>query len=174
MLTKEDLLNIKSLLDEQSQCLEQRLDKLEERMGRLDERMEKLEERLDKLEERLDKLEERMDKLEERLDRLEERLDKLEERVEKLEKRMDSLEEELAGFQRYTVQQLTVLENTMSIKFSALFDMHGMFVKEEKYKERNAEIDNQLNYIEPLRETVQSHSQQIQRHEEILKELVAG
>lgn len=167
MLTREDLLNIKSLLDEQSQRLEQRLDKLEERMGRLDERMEKLEERMDRLEERLEKLEER-------LDRLEERLDRLEERVDKLEKRMDSVEEELTGFQRYTVQQLTVLENTMSIKFSALFDMHGMFVKEEKYKERNAEIDNQLNYIEPLRETVQSHSQQIQRHEEILKELVAG
>ena len=61
MLTEEDLRNIKSLLDEQSQRLEQRLDRLEERMDRL-------------------------------------------------EKRVDTLEEELTGFQRYTVQQLTVIE----------------------------------------------------------------
>ena len=138
MLTEEDLRNIKSLLDEQSQRLEQRLDRLEER-----------------------------------IDRLEERIDRLEERMDKLEKRMDSLEEELIGFQRYTVQQLTVMENTMSSKFSALFDMQGMHVDVQEYKKQNTEIASQLDYITPLKETVQSHSRKLQRHEEILKELTA-
>lgn len=138
MLTEEDLRNIKSLLDEQSQRLEQRLDRLEERV-----------------------------------DILEERMDKLEKRMDKLEKRMDSLEEELIGFQRYTVQQLTVMENTMSSKFSALFDMQGMHVDVQEYKKRNTEIASQLDYITPLKETVQSHSRKLQRHEEILKELTA-
>lgn len=131
MLTEEDLRNIKSLLDEQSQRLEQRLD------------------------------------------RLEGRVDILEERMDKLEKRMDSLEEELIGFQRYTVQQLTVMENYMSSKFSALFDMQNMHVNVQEYKKRNTEIDTQLDYITPLKETVQSHSRKLQRHEEILKELTA-
>lgn len=138
MLTEEDLRNIKSLLDEQSQRLEQRLDRLEGRV-----------------------------------DILEERMDKLEKRMDKLEKRMDSLEEELIGFQRYTVQQLTVMENYMSSKFSALFDMQNMHVNVQEYKKRNTEIDTQLDYITPLKETVQSHSRKLQRHEEILKELTA-
>ena len=145
MLTEEDLRNIKSLLDEQSQRLEQRLDRLEERI----------------------------DRLEERIDRLEERIDRLEERIDRLEKRVDTLEEELIGFQRYTVQQLTVMENTMSSKFSALFDMQGMHVDVQEYKKRNTEIASQLDYITPLKETVQSHSRKLQRHEEILKELTA-
>lgn len=145
MLTEEDLRNIKSLLDEQSQRLEQRLDRLEGRVDILEERMDKLEKRMDKLEKRMDKL----------------------------EKRMDSLEEELIGFQRYTVQQLTVMENTMSSKFSALFDMQNMHVNVQEYKKRNTEIDTQLDYITPLKETVQSHSRKLQRHEEILKELTA-
>lgn len=145
MLTEEDLRNIKSLLDEQSQRLEQRLDRLEERMDRLEERM----------------------------DRLEERMDRLEKRMDRLEKRVDILEEELTGFQRYTVQQLTVMENYMSSKFSALFDMQSMHVNVEQYRKRNTEIDSQLDYITPLKETVQSHSRKLQRHEEILKELAA-
>ena len=145
MLTEEDLRNIKSLLDEQSQRLEQRLDRLEGRVNILEERMDKLEKRMDKLEKRMDKL----------------------------EKRMDSLEEELIGFQRYTVQQLTVMENYMSSKFSALFDMQNMQVNVQEYKKRNTEIDTQLDYITPLKETVQSHSRKLQRHEEILKELTA-
>lgn len=145
MLTEEDLRNIKSLLDEQSQRLEQRLDRLEGRVDILEERMDKLEKRMDKLEKRMDKL----------------------------EKRMDSLEEELIGFQRYTVQQLTVMENYMSSKFSALFDMQNMHVNVQEYKKRNTEIDTQLDYITPLKETVQSHSRKLQRHEEILKELTA-
>lgn len=105
-------------------------------------------------------------------DRLEERMDRLEERVDKLEKRMDSLEEELTGFQRYTVQQLTVMENYMSSKFSVLFDMQSMHVNVEQYRKRNTEIDSQLDYITPLKETFQPYSRKLQRHEEILKELM--
>ena len=77
-MTKEERLEIISMMQEVVSPINQRLDTIDQRLDRVDERLDKVDQRLDKMDERLDKMDQRLDKMDDRFDKIDERLDSLE------------------------------------------------------------------------------------------------
>ena len=158
MLTKEDLLSIKGLLDEQNKEINARFDKLDARMDRLEERMTKLEERVTKLEERVTKLEERVTKLETQFG--------------KLEMYYLELDRNLRALSDYTYKKFALIENDMYPKISALFDARDLCVQRSDCQRMNEDIERKLTYVKPLVRKVKEHGRKLDEHDTILKKLV--
>lgn len=144
MLTKEDLENIKDLLDRQE---------------------ERLEKRIDGIEERIDRIEERIDRMEEHIDRIEERIDRMEEHINKVGR-------DLKALSNYTHKKFAWVENDMMLKITALFDGRELCVQHVECRRQNEEIQRKLAYIDPLVQKVREHGERLEDYDEILKRFV--
>ncbi len=148
MLTNEDLQNIKGLLKgmfkQQNQMLEQRFNELDSRMDGLDSRMDELDSRMDGLDSRMDGL----------------------------EKCFYGMEGHIEGLETYMHRKFAMIENEVIPKINALYETTDLYVRRIECRKKNNDIEERLDYIEPLVVITQSHSEKLARHEMILKKLV--
>ena len=144
MLTQEDLQNIKDLFEDQNH--------------------------------HIDRLEQKMDSgfwgLDNRMDGIEHRMDGMEHRMGGLEHRMDGMEQRQNNMENYMHDKFAVIENDLIPKVNTLYETTDLYVKRIEYRKQIAEIENKLDYVDPLVEIVQFHGEKLEQHETIIKKLV--
>lgn len=91
---------------------------------------------------------------------------------QRLDNRMDGLEQRQNDMENYMHDKFAVIENDLIPKVNALYETTDLYVKRMEYRKQIAEIENKLDYVDPLVETVQSHSEKLEQHETIIKKLV--
>ncbi len=91
---------------------------------------------------------------------------------QRLDNRMDGLEQRQNDMENYMHDKFAVIENDLIPKVNALYETTDLYVKRMEYRKQIAEIENKLDYVAPLVETVQSHGEKLEQHETIIKKLV--
>ena len=186
MLTQEDLQNIKDLFEDQNHHidrleqkmhsgfwgLDNRMDGMEQRMGGMEHRMDGIEQRMDGVEHRMDGMEHRMNGIEQHMDGMEHRMGGIEQRMDGMEYRMDGIEQQQNNIENYMHDKFAVIENDLIPKVNTLYETTDLYVKRIECRKQIAEIENKLDYVEPLVEIVQFHGEKLEQHETIIKKLV--
>ncbi len=158
MLTQEDLQNIKDLFEDQNHHIDRLEQKIDSGFWGLDNRM--------------DGIEHRMDGIEHRMDGIEQRMDGMEHRMGGMEHRMDGMEQRQNNMENYMHDKFAVIENDLIPKVNTLYETTDLYVKRIEYRKQIAEIENKLDYVDPLVEIVQFHGEKLEQHETIIKKLV--
>ena len=144
MLTQEDLQNIKDLFEDQNHHIDRLEQKMHSGFRCLDNRM----------------------------DGIEHRMDGMEHRMGGIEQRMDGMEQQQNNIENYMHDKFAVIENDLIPKVNTLYETTDLYVKRIECRKQIAEIENKLDYVEPLVEIVQFHGEKLEQHETIIKKLV--
>lgn len=144
MLTQEDLQNIKDLFEDQNHHIDRLEQKMHSGFWGLDNRMDGMEQRMDGIEQRMDGM----------------------------EHRMGGIEQQQNNIENYMHDKFAVIENDLIPKVNTLYETTDLYVKRIECRKQIAEIENKLDYVEPLVEIVQFHGEKLEQHETIIKKLV--
>lgn len=110
------------------------------------------------------------------IDRLEQKMDSgfwgLDNRMDGIEQRMDGMEQRQNNMENYMHDKFAVIENDLIPKVNTLYETTDLYVKRIEYRKQIAEIENKLDYVDPLVEIVQFHGEKLEQHETIIKKLV--
>ncbi len=117
-----------------------------------------------------------IDRLEQKIDSgfwgLDNRMDGIEHRMDGMEHRMDGMEQRQNNIENYMHDKFAVIENDLIPKVNTLYETTDLYVKRIEYRKQIAEIENKLDYVDPLVEIVQFHGEKLEQHETIIKKLV--
>ena len=152
--------------------IEHRMGGIEQRMDGMEYRMDGIEQRMDGMEHRMDGIEHRMNGIEQHMDGMEHRMGGIEQRMDGMEYRMDGIEQQQNNIENYMHDKFAVIENDLIPKVNTLYETTDLYVKRIECRKQIAEIENKLDYVEPLVEIVQFHGEKLEQHETIIKKLV--
>lgn len=103
---------------------------------------------------------------------LDNRMDGMEQRMDGMEHRMGGIEQQQNNIENYMHDKFAVIENDLIPKVNTLYETTDLYVKRIECRKQIAEIENKLDYVEPLVEIVQFHGEKLEQHETIIKKLV--
>lgn len=98
------------------------------------------------------------------------RFDNLENRIDNFEnltnKKFDAIIERIDELESETTKSFALLENDVLPKITALFDARELNVTREEFQEYQEEVNNKLQYIDPLIVKTKSLSESVRKLEE--------
>ena len=145
MLTKEDLANIKGLMDDQVSGIKGEITGLKGEMAGMKEEITEIKANMVTKKEFKD-----------------------------LENRVDDLQQEMHELRDYSHKKFVLIENEVVPKISALYEMSDSYVRKTECSRQREQADKKFNSIESLEVIAKIHSEQLAKHDEILDRLVTN
>lgn len=159
MLTKEDLTNIKELMNEQISGVKGEISGIKGQISGMQEEMANVKEEISSMKGDITGIRETMVTKKE---------------FNCLESRIDGLEHEVYKLRDYSHRKFVLIENEVVPKITALYEMSDSYVKQAECLKSREKANAKLDCLDPLKVVVKSHSEQLAKHNEILDKLTTN